>query len=130
MAVHGTHRPVPSSGPAQRAFEEQCRAMGFDPTNKWVGGYVDYQWDRLPPVLDAYRIDPRSRDVLEFGCNVGASAIVLWRLGARVCAVDVSPRWVNVARANAERYGAQSIEFASVPDTRGLPFDNHRFDLV
>ena len=130
MSFRGATRPVPFSGSAHRAFEDACRSMGLDPSNLWVGGYVDYQWNHLGPILDAYRINLRNREVLEFGCNVGASAIVLAHLGARVHAIDVSSRLVALARANAERYGAASIEFICVRDTRSLPFDTHRFDLV
>jgi len=80
------------------------------------------------------------RRVLEFGCNVGASAIVLAWLGARVQAVDIAKSMVDLAEANARRYGETSGDgiaigegraaFAHVADSRALPFPDACFDLV
>ena len=130
MQTPKVNRPIVASISAHQAFEEQCRLLGEDPSDRWVGGYVDYQWDRLRLVLEAFRIDPGDREVLEFGCNVGASAVVLAHLGARVSAVDVSSGWVHLARLNAERYGIDHIRFACIPDTRTMTFQDHQFDLV
>src|SRR5205823_3759267 len=53
--------------------------------------------------------------VLEFGCNVGGTAIVFAHLGAAVTAVDIDPRTTALAQANALRYGANDIGFAVLP---------------
>jgi ubiquinone/menaquinone biosynthesis C-methylase UbiE len=91
---------------------------------------VDYEWNRLPFILDAYAIDPKGLKILEFGCNVGASAIVFSHLGADVCAIDISEPMVDLARMNSECFSMQNIEFRCVPDTRKLPFPDQQFDLV
>lgn len=118
------------SAAADAAFAERARAVGLDPANRWVGGYVDYEWGHLRPLLAAYGIDVAGRRALEFGANVGASAIVLAVLGADVDAVDVSEEMIDLARSNAERYGHSAIRFHHVPDTRVLPFADASFDLI
>jgi SAM-dependent methyltransferase len=71
------------------------------------------------------------RRVLEFGCNLGATAVVLALLGAEVVATDVDPELVALARANAARYRvADRIQFLSHDPTRPLPFGDAAFDVV
>lgn len=115
---------------AQDAFEEQARRMHLDPDNIWIGGYTDYEWRHLRIIIDSYNIDPRNLNVLEFGCNVGASAIVYSLLGAKVSAIDVDDEYVTLARYNAKRYGADNIDFRCIPDTRTLPYPDAHFDLI
>lgn len=128
------HTPVIVSPLDDALFQQQSRAMGYDPASRWVGGYVDYQWSRLPPFLAAYGIDVAGKTVLEFGSNVGASAIVFACLGAKVTGVDVSAEWIALARLNARRYGllegGTPAEFLHVPDTRELPFSDQSFDVI
>ena len=68
--------------------------------------------------------------ILEFGCHIGASAILFSYLGAKVCATDDSADWVALARLNAERYGIDNIDFAHVADSRRLPFADGQFSLI
>jgi release factor glutamine methyltransferase len=49
--------------------------------------------------------DVRGRSVLEMGCGTGIIALHCAAAGAEVMAVDVNPRAVACARANAERNG-------------------------
>jgi len=113
------------------AFRAAARAARMDPDDPWVGGYVDYEWTHLRPVLDVYGIDPAGKKVLEFGSNVGASGIVLAKLGAQVTGVDVDPAFVAVANANIALNGVESGARAlHVPDTRAMPLDSDAFDLV
>lgn len=113
-----------------REFNRLAQELGVDPASLWIGGYVGYEWRRLRPLLQAYGLDVDGRDVLEFGCNVGASAVVLSGLGANVQAVEVDAGMARLARANAARYGLSRIAVRHVPDTRTLPFPNGHFDLV
>lgn len=127
------HVPITAQeDPARR--EEFCaiaRDLGLDPDDRWVGGYVDYEWEHLRPVLDAYSIAPADKAALEFGCNYGASGIVLSRLGAQVTGVDVDPDNIRLAKANIAMHGADAAMSAlHVPDTRTMPFDDASFDLV
>lgn len=115
---------------AERLFADRARALGLDPAGAWVGGYVDYEWRKLRPLLDGYGLDLRGLEALEFGCNFGASSIVLARLGASVVGVDVDPGAVDLARCNAARHGRPDIDLRHVADTRRLPFGDARFDFV
>src|SRR5689334_8194410 len=116
---------------ADKEFERVARACGYDPQNRWVGEYAAYTWATLGPILEHvmhYVPGPR---VLEFGCNMGAAAISAAKLSNRVTAIDIDPKLVDIARANARRYGlSERIEFRHVADTTHLPFENEAFDLV
>lgn len=120
----------PAAGRRQR-FADTARAAGMDPDDRWVGGYVDYEWEHLRPLLAHYAIEPEGRRALEFGCNVGASGVVLARLGAQVTGVDVDAAHVAVAAANFALHDQEDRARAlHVPDTRDLPFDDGSFDFV
>jgi SAM-dependent methyltransferase len=122
--------PIPLQGKAARLFDEQAWKMGLDPQDRWVGGYVDYEWNKLRPLLAAYEIEVSGKRVLEFGCNFGASSIVLAFLGAQVDGVDVSSDAVELACRNAARYGRSDIKLSHVADSRRLPHEDGQFDLV
>ncbi|MET3132496.1 SAM-dependent methyltransferase [Oxalobacteraceae bacterium GrIS 1.11] len=116
--------------PQQLAFEAQARKLGLRPSDPWVGAYVDYEWRHLRLVVEALPLTLARKHVLEFGCNVGASAILFSSLGAQVSAIDICPEWVKLARLNAARYGVANIAFAHVPDTRALPFVDEQFNVI
>lgn len=113
-----------------RLFEELAIAEGIDPRNRWVGAYVEYEWTRLREILRGYGISVEGRNVLEFGCNYGASAIVLHHLDASVVAVDVDPTAVKLAMANADRYGADRAIFKVVAPGAQLPLNAGWADLL
>lgn len=120
----------PSSDRAER-FRSTARAMGLDPDDRWVGGYVDYEWQHLRPVLAAYGIQPAGARALEFGCNYGASGVVLARLGADVTGVDVDAGNVRLAEANFALHEVERQARAlHVADTRAMPFADGSFDLA
>ena len=120
--------PVPDDCTALDIFAATARSLGLDPDNVWIGGYVDQQWQRLPAILAAYGLEVSGKRVLEFGCNVGASSVVLARLGARVDAVDVSPRFLTLSRANAELHGVD-VNFQQISGNR-LPFEPATFEFI
>ncbi|WP_296001286.1 class I SAM-dependent methyltransferase [Rugamonas sp.] len=130
MASTQAARPVIGNDLKQQAFEELAHALGLAPRDPWIGGYVDYEWDHLRLVLDAMPLRLDKLPVLEFGCNVGASAILLSHLGARVSATDISPEWISLARLNAARYGIDDIAFSHVPDSCRLPYADGQFQLI
>jgi SAM-dependent methyltransferase len=116
--------------PAASQFREKAVAMGLNPDDRFVGGYAQYEMDHLRHILRAYGIDVQGKTVLEFGCNVGASAVVLQHLGARVVAIDISADNVELARLNGVQYGLSQCDYRYMPDTRVLPFADGQFDLV
>ncbi|HEU0100644.1 MAG TPA: class I SAM-dependent methyltransferase [Allosphingosinicella sp.] len=130
QAIAPTVPSLISDRSVTEAFKRRARALGLDPGDAWVGGYVDYEWKMLGAILRAYRIDLRGLQTLEFGCNYGASSIVMAGLGARVRGVDVDASAVELARCNAARYGRSDIALHHVPDTRRLPFRDGEFDFV
>jgi len=124
-------RPRIRSAELHEAFLQQVRAVGMNPDDPWVRDYVDYEWSHLRPWLAAYGIELAGREVLELGCNIGASSVVMAALGARVRGVDIDPAVVDVAASNARRYGLDhAAGFACVADTRDLPFAAAGFDVV
>lgn len=123
-------RPAVSNHNKQLAFDAQARKLGLRPRDPWVGGYVDYEWDHLRLVLDVMPMRLPGMKILEFGCNVGASAILFSYLGAEVSATDISADWVSLARLNAERYGIDNIDFDHVADSRRLPYPDGYFNLI
>lgn len=125
--------PVPPqvdrTGAAQGRFEAAAHAAGINPEDVWVGGYAAYEWDHLRPALDAYGIEVGGYEVLEFGCNVGGSAVVLAALGATLSGVDSDPMMPPIARANLARHGLDG-DIQLVAADGSLPFADQRFDFV
>lgn len=74
----------------------------------------------------------RSGDhVLEIGCGTGSLTVAAKKqAGARgnVCAIDISPEMLNVAKRKAERAGLEiGFETGSLEE---IPFPDHQFDVV
>jgi SAM-dependent methyltransferase len=130
------HLPPTVDPAAQPAFDATVRAIGRDPADPWIGGYVAYEWRHLRAVLGAYdlamvRPDGTPLRVLEFGSNVGASAVVMATLGAQVTGVDIDADYVRIAQANAALHGlTDRISIVHCADTRALPFNDGSFDLI
>lgn len=109
--------------------------MQRDPDSTWMAGYVDWEWQRGRHMFESIAAvagrPVKGARVLEFGCNVGATAIVLARIGARVTAADIDLEQVELARLNAARYGLErAIDFIPLTDSTSLPFEGERFDWV
>ena len=102
----------------------------LDPGNRWIGGSVDHAWDRNWPVFERFDVPVTGAKVLEFGCYMGGTAILLEAMGAKVAAVDADPAHIELARLNAERYGATNIDFHHVADATRLPFPDSEFDVA
>lgn len=114
---------------AQRRFDAAARAAGLDPDDRWVGGYAAYEWEHLRLALDAYDIAVAGSDILEFGCNVGGSSVVLAAMGGRLSAADIDADLIPVAQANLDRHGLAGDVRHIGPDG-GLPFADASFDLA
>ena len=87
---------------------------------------------RLDPgtrlLLDVAPPPPPAGNLLDLGCGYGALAMVLAARapGARVFAVDVNTRALELTSANAVRAGAANVTSA-LPDDQALPAT---FDLI
>jgi ubiquinone/menaquinone biosynthesis C-methylase UbiE len=116
---------------AHAEFLTQVVAAKMNPADPWVRDYVSLSWERARPFFAHKHLPGVGSEVLEFGCNLGASSIMLATMGAEVTAIDINPDYVNIAQTNAKAYGmSDHIEFLHVPDTRKLPFADEAFDLV
>jgi len=123
--------PQIASAEADQAFRTLVKSYQLNPDNPWIGGYVDFEWQHSRYLFEALENGVTNRKVLEFGCNVGASAIVLALLNAKVTALEIDPQWLDLARANARRYGMENaIDFIQVTDSRLLPFADGEFELI
>lgn len=123
--------PQISNSGANQEFRDLARHFRLDPDNPWIGGYVDYEWEHARYLFEALEPGISGCKVLEFGCNVGASAIVLSHLNAKVTALEVEQHWLDLAQLNARRYGVESdISFIKVADSRQLPFADNEFELI
>lgn len=116
---------------ANRNFRDQAAAMGLDPDDRWVGGYVREEWNGVRHLLEGYFENIEGKKILEFGCNYGGSSIIAAHMGASVTGVDIDPDNIALARHNAAQYDlAIQPEFLHVPDTRQLPFGDDGFDII
>lgn len=115
---------------ADQEFRTLLRANGSDPGALWTGGYVDYEWSNGRHLITSYARTMKGQRVLEFGCNYGATAIVLSHLGMDVVAVDTQESLIAAARLNSRRYGAEHIDFLRVSEREPLPFNDSEFDLI
>ena len=68
------------------------------------------------------------KEVLEVGCGMGTHAAMLAKAGARLTAVDITPRAVEVTQRRFQLFGLPAqVECA---DVEHLPFHNNTFDLA
>lgn len=129
-ALPRSQPPRVESAEADRRFRQEAGKLGFNADGQWVGRYVEYEWEHVRHFLEAF-IDVSGKRVLEFGCHIGATAIVLAKLGGTVEGVDVAPKAVRLGRFNAARYGCQGrVTLRCLEDTRRLPFPDASFDVV
>jgi SAM-dependent methyltransferase len=91
-----------------------------------VESYLNHEsWIR--PAL-AQLGDVNGLSVLDYGCGHGMASVVLARLGARVTAFDLSPRYLNEARRRGGANGV-TIDWMQADGDR-LPFADEAFDRV
>src|SRR5262245_54150153 len=111
-----------------RQAQERAAAFAAEPGRLRFDddAYLDHEtWIR--PALDRLG-DLRGLHVLDYGCGHGMAAVVLARRGARVTAFDLSPGYLEEARARAAANGV-AVEFAQADGER-LPFADGAFDRV
>jgi len=134
--VQALNKPCASRKPAiepnaDKRFRELVREGGLDPDNPWLGGYLDYEWEHGRHIYQTVDAEISGKLFLEFGCNYGATTVVLAALGVRAVGVDVDMRALRIALANAQRYGVASrTMFLRCAAVRGLPFEPETFDAI
>ena len=128
--------PFASGGPivcdpnADRQFQQRVRQQ-YPQSYEFEGRYVEHEMTHIGHMFASGLCPVAGRDVLEFGCNIGATSIVLAHYGADVTAVDVSAESVDLARLNARRYEMTNrIRFRLIHPGQQLPFANNSFDVI
>lgn len=82
-----------------------------------------------PWMKEFFRFDRyRGKRVLEVGVGVGTDHVQFARSGAIMSGVDITPRSIELTRANLARFGFSSD--LRVADAEALPFSDHTFDAV
>jgi SAM-dependent methyltransferase len=121
----------PGDPSAEERFRQLMREARLDVDHRFGGGYVLWEWDHGRHLFSDLPVRMNGARVLELGCHVGATAVVLALLGAEVTAVDIDARYAALTRANAERFGVGArVNTASISDSGQLPFGTGAFDLV
>src|SRR5262245_2584218 len=114
--AHAVLPPAVQDADADRRFRECARRHGWNPDDPFVGGYVEWEWRHSRHAYDGLFTTVRGKNVLEFGCHFGGTAIVLAALGAEVTGIDVDPQFIELTRLNAERHQlAEHIRVLHVP---------------
>jgi len=121
--------PVELGADARFRLRLASRNVGGD--QRFAADYVEWEWRHARHVFEELPRPVAGLRVLEFGCHLGATAIVLALMGAEVVATDVDADLITLARLNAERYGVSDrIRFVTQDRGSGLPFEDGAFDLV
>lgn len=114
---------------ADQQFQRVVREQ-FPESFEFEARYVEHEMAHIGHLF-ATGVCPVERNkVLEFGCNIGATSIVLAHYGARVTAIDINPAHLEAARLNARRYGIDGIQFELLQEGKPLRFACGEFDFV
>jgi SAM-dependent methyltransferase len=110
--------------------QAHCRAVAFECCPDSLSFEDDLYLDHETWIRPAFRQlkDLKDRRVLDYGCGHGMAAVVLARRGARVTAFDLSPGYLEEARARAQANGVE-IEWVQA-NGELLPFADRSFDRI
>jgi ubiquinone/menaquinone biosynthesis C-methylase UbiE len=122
--------PIICDADADQQFHEQVLEL-FPKSHEFEEHYVDHEIGHVGQMFASNLCPVGGKDVLEFGCNVGATSIILAHYGANVTAVDVNAEYVALAELNARRYGlGDRIAFRVLRPGEALPFADGSFDVI
>lgn len=88
--------------------------------------FINSRHDHIVAMLGALAV-PDTATVLDAGCGPGNLVPEFARRYGHVCAMDASPRMVDVARSNAA--GLRNVSY-QVGNIEYLPFEDETFDVV
>ena len=115
---------------AEAEFALRVRVR-FPRSHEWEEAYVEHEMAHVRHLLGPGLCPVEGTRVLEFGCNVGATAVVLAHLGADVTAVDVDDDILEIAALNARRYGfGERIHFQRLVGRERLPFPDGTLGVI
>lgn len=134
--VHASHTyrfmtdfPTIRDSAADLEFQRAVREH-FPQSYEFEARYVEHEMAHIGCLFATGVCPVEGKEVLEFGCNIGATSIVLSHYGARVTAVDIDPAHLEVARLNTRRHGSAGIRFELLQESERLPFADGNFDVV
>jgi SAM-dependent methyltransferase len=125
MSTNPTIRDTTADEQFQLSVREQ-----FPESYEFEARYVEHEMAHIGHLFATGVCPVDGKEVLEFGCNIGASSIVLAHYGARVTAVDISPAHLEMAHLNTRRYGSSRVRFQPIAEGEPLPFADEAFDVV
>ncbi|WP_219349878.1 class I SAM-dependent methyltransferase [Helicobacter sp. 13S00477-4] len=97
--------------------------------NENLAEILDHRGKKWQEVFKTYApIAFEKMKVLDVGCGPGIFSILLALLGAKVSAVDYTPKMLDFAKKNASSYKTKINFFQA--DAQNLAFENDCFDLV
>jgi 2-polyprenyl-3-methyl-5-hydroxy-6-metoxy-1,4-benzoquinol methylase len=83
-------------------------------------------WDML---FSRYLVNLEGKRVLDIGCGTGWTSLLLAQRGAKVTAVDISSRQIEILRYNAEQYGLSDRMDAVCGDITEMQWPGASFDI-
>ena len=121
--------PTISDAAADLQFQLAVREQ-FPESYEFESQYVEHEMTHIGQFFATGLCPVEGKEVLEFGCNIGATSIVLAHYGAQVTAVDINPAHLGTARLNTRRYGSTGIRFQLLHEGERLPYADCEFDVV
>jgi ubiquinone/menaquinone biosynthesis C-methylase UbiE len=125
MTAPPTIRDTTADQQFQLAIREQ-----FPESYEFEAQYVEHEMAHIGHLFATGVCPVEGKEVLEFGCNIGATSIVLAHYGARVTAADISPACLEMARLNTRRYGSAGVRFQQLHEGERLPFPDEAFEII
>jgi ubiquinone/menaquinone biosynthesis C-methylase UbiE len=110
----------------EHAFGDSFDAAALRGVDQFhLGGYL-----ATAALLDGLTLGPDT-EVLDVGCGIGGVAReIASRFSCSVTAIDLTPAFVDAARALSERVGVGAAISFETGDALDLPYDDGRFDAV
>jgi SAM-dependent methyltransferase len=111
LAARLSHPLMPSLsvGPPEASLAGVRAKYNREVEARQYAGHVALGLDQTEQEIVTRHLPPGAR-ILDVGCGAGREAVGLARLGYRVVGIDIAPRMIARARAEAERQGL-GIEF-------------------
>lgn len=110
MVPSTNFEPLPLISRVQLEFLNRC----FPSENSSMNGSAFAGKSKLRTLLGDHLIESlRGKTVIDFGCGPGSHTIELAELAERVIGLDIVPRHLEQARAQAEAAGVTNVEFRS-----------------
>lgn len=111
----------------QASFGSEWTQLQYDTDRIW-GQSLELRREIALRELDCEPADLEGKLVLDAGCGAGLLSYLLWQMGARVFATDITTS-VNAAQRYLRSRGADGVDFIQA-DLSNPPFRAGSFDIV